>query len=93
MDVLTQILQTMAAELGPEVLDAPTLDEFERRFRIQIGGDRHYIASIAALERRRRHDRIRAALSQGLTASEVASRFGMTRQAVWLIGRSSTAEP
>lgn len=82
MDVLTHILQVVRAELGEDILNAPTYESIERKLRIAIGAERHYIASETALDRRLRHARIRQALAAGHSAQEVAERFGMTARGV-----------
>lgn len=86
MDFLARLLDTVA-----EHLDIPReqLDEIDRRVRIEAGGDRHYIASIAALECQERHRRIAAALESGASVTQVAERFGVARQTVWRAAQST----
>lgn len=90
MDFLSFALDLVAAEIG---IDRSALAPLERRIRHEQGGDRHYIASPAALDCRDRHRAILHALADGATPSQVAQRFGLTRQQIHNVKRASNALP
>lgn len=80
MDFLARLLDAVATHLE---IPRERLDALDRQTRIEAGGDRHYIASVAALECQERHRKIAAALESGASVTQVAERFGVTRQSVW----------
>ena len=82
MDFLSFALDLIAAEAG---IDRERLRPLERRIRFEQGGDRHYIASVAAMNCQERHAAIRAARASGLSAAEVAERLGVSRQHVYRV--------
>lgn len=79
------ILAAVEASLGPRAWTPAQRLDVEVRVRRALGGDAHYIASTAALERARLHDAIRAAVASGVSAAEAAERFGVSRQTVWRV--------
>jgi DNA invertase Pin-like site-specific DNA recombinase len=82
MDFLSFALDLVSAETG---IARENLWPLEKRIRIEQGGDRHYIASVQALDCLQKHAAIRAAVAAGAPASAVAERFGVTRQHVYRI--------
>lgn len=82
MDFLSFALDLVAAEMK---LPREHLRPLERRIRFEQGGDRHYIASVAAMNCQERHAAIRAARAAGLSAAEVAERLGVSRQHVYRV--------
>lgn len=82
MDILSFSLDLIAAEMG---IPRDHLRPLERRIRQEQGGDRHYIASVAALECQERHAAIRLAMDSGRSVAEVAERFGVSRQHVYRV--------
>jgi hypothetical protein len=84
MDFLSFALDLIAAETG---IAREHLRPLERRIRFEQGGDRHYIASVQALDCLQKHDAMRAALAAGASASAVAERFGVARQHVYRVAK------
>jgi len=84
MDFLSFALDLIAAETG---IARENLRPLERRIRFEQGGDRHYIASVQALDCLQKHDAMRAALAAGASASAVAERFGVARQHVYRVAK------
>ncbi|MBP6708889.1 MAG: helix-turn-helix domain-containing protein [Candidatus Accumulibacter sp.] len=82
MDLLSFALDLVAAEVG---IPREHLRSLERQIRQEQGGDRHYIASVAAMDCQERHAAIRAARASGLSAAEVAERLGVSRQHVYRV--------
>ena len=82
MDLLSFSLDLVAAEVG---IPREHLRPLERQIRQEQGGDRHYIASVAAMDCQERHAAIRAARASGLSAAEVAKRMGVSRQHVYRV--------
>ena len=82
-DALVRILD-IVARAAPS-LTADQLRTIEHQVRREIGAERHYIAGPGALDRSQRHQQIRQAVASGLTHSQTAARFGLTRQGVWKI--------
>lgn len=76
MDILSQILDLIETEYPNATQDRAKL---ERIIRINFGGDRHYIASVAALDRQERDAEVQRLLGEGLTYSQVAERTGIPR--------------
>ena len=81
------VVLRLVREHAPGITDE-AMRQIALRARREIGGDRHYIQSASRLAREKRNERIVAAIEAGSGASVVASRFGLTRQAVWLIAKS-----
>ena len=80
MDILCQILEIIEKEHPGITDDRPRL---ERLIRINCGGDQHYIASAAALDRQRRDAEIRRAhLEKNVPVSDLATRHGLTPRQV-----------
>ena len=79
MDFLSFALDCVAAEAG---IDRAALRPIERTIRQEQGGDRHYIASTAALDHAERRAAMLQALAAGATPPQVAERFGISRQRV-----------
>ena len=86
MDILSAMLDIIEREYPGIAADRPRL---EKVLRLNCGGDRHYIASAAALERAERNAAIRGLLDSGLNSEEVAQRVGLTGQAVRKIRASA----
>ncbi len=82
MDFLSFALDLIAAETG---IARESLRHLERKIRIEQGGDRHYIASVQAIDCLQKHAAMRAALAEGAPASAVAERFGVSRQHVYRV--------
>lgn len=82
MDLLSIALDLVAAEVG---IPREHLRPLERQIRQEQGGNRHYIASVAAMDCQERHAAIRAARASGLSAAEVAERMGVSRQHVYRV--------
>lgn len=82
MDVLTRIMDTLAAairaELGEDVFTDEQRQRYERALRLQEGRCRHYIASDDAYDRANRNAEIIRQLMAGLSTQQVAERFGLT---------------
>lgn len=79
MDILSQILEIIEKEHPGITDDRPRL---ERLIRINCGGDQHYIASAAALDRQRRDADIRRAYEKNIPVSDLARRHGLTPRQV-----------
>lgn len=92
MDTLSMVLAELEATLGREAFPPETRARVELALRLQIGGERHYIASANALRRAELHARIRSAVAAGMSHTEAAERFGLTRQGIWKIC-AATASP
>lgn len=86
-DALSRIIKIVAHAAPSLTLDQ--LSAIEHQVRREIGAERHYIAGPGALDRSQRHQQIRQAVASGLTHSETAARFGLTRQGVWKICRAA----
>ena len=82
-DALSRIIEIVARAAPSLTVDQ--LSAIEHQVRREIGAERHYIAGPGALERSQRHQQIRQAVASGLTHSQTAARFGLTRQGVWKI--------
>ena len=76
MDILSQILDLIETEYPNATQDRAKL---ERIIRTNFGGDRHYIASVAALDRLERDAEVQRLLGEGMTYSQVAERTGIPR--------------
>lgn len=84
MDLLSFALDLVAAEIE---IERDRLRPLERKIRHEQGGDRHYIASVAALDCQELHAAVRAGLASGLSAAAAAERFGVSRQHVYRIAK------
>ena len=71
------MLDFIAAETGIDRALLATLDE---KLRVEVGGDRHYIASNAARRCQQRRADIIKAIDAGTPVASVAERFGISRQ-------------
>lgn len=82
MDILERTLLMVQAELGPEIFS----DEKRLRLSLQIrrgeGGDRHYVASAAALNCQIHKRDVFNAFREGVSVREIASRVGISRRQV-----------
>ena len=79
MDFLARLLDTVAAHLA---IPRERLDEIDRQVRIEAGGDRHYIASITALECQHRADLIRRLAESSVGSAQIAERVGLSQRRV-----------
>lgn len=81
MDVLTRIMDTLAAairaELGEDVFTDEQRQRYELAIRQQEGRSAHYIASDAAYTLSVRNAEIIRQLMAGLTTQQVAERFNL----------------
>lgn len=82
MDVLTRIMDTLAAtlraELGADIFTDEQRQRYELALRQQEGRSTHYIASTDAYDRSRRNAEIIRHLLAGLSTQQAAERFGLT---------------
>ena len=79
MDFLSFALDLIAAETG---MSRTTLAPLERKIRHSQGGDRHYIASVAAIEQSERSTLVVTLSASGVSSAEIAERIGVTRRRV-----------
>lgn len=89
MDILSQILDLIEIEYPAATQDRAKL---ERIIRTNFGGDRHYIASTAALDRQERDAEVQRLVAEGLNSEVIAARLGLTGQRVRQI-RAANAMP
>lgn len=82
MDILERAFLMVQAELGPEVFNDSARLRLSLCLRQEAGGDRHYIASAAALETQKRRSEIFKAFREGLATSIIAERTGLTKRRV-----------
>lgn len=85
MDILERAFILVQEELGQDIFNDSARLRLSLQLRQMEGGDRHYIASTTALECQERNKQILHALSTGATPSQVAERFGLSRQHVYRI--------
>jgi DNA-binding NarL/FixJ family response regulator len=82
MDILERTLLMVQAELGPEIFS----DEKRLRLSLQIrrdeGGDRHYVASAAALDCQIHKKQVFHALREGMSVRQIAAQVGISRRRV-----------
>jgi len=90
IDFLAFALDCVAAEMKIARAD---LIPIERRLRIEQGGDRHYIASAAALEFQEKSQRVIALARDGVPSIEIAERIGITKRRVNQILAMGSALP
>jgi len=93
MDILNKALDLIQAELGADIFTDEKRDHFERQFRFDHGGDRHYVASVRAMEVTQKHQEVRRLIRQGIGNTAIAERIGLTRQQVWNIRQEMTTAP
>ena len=82
MDILSEFLTKLCIEFGNEMFDQERLHKFELKFRVQNGGDRHYIASPDACIRAKRNADVVRHLRSGGTTASAAERFNLTDRQV-----------
>lgn len=80
--VMAELEASLGERFPPEVRA-----RVERRVRVALGGDRHYIASAAAMDRLSRDRAIRDAVARGEPMVDVAIRHGISYKTVWHIVR------
>lgn len=90
MDILNKALDLIQAELGADIFTDEKREHFERQFRFNHGGDRHYVASVRAMEVANKHQEVRRMIRQGIGNTAIAERVGLTRQQVWNIRQEMT---
>jgi len=91
MDILNKALDLIQSELGDDIFTDEKRELFERQFRFDHGGDRHYIASANAMAVTQKHQEVRRLIRQGLGNTAISERIGITRQQVWNIRQGMTS--
>jgi DNA-binding NarL/FixJ family response regulator len=79
MDILALTFDLVAAEMN---IPRENFQPLERKLRQERGGDRHYIASVDAMEVQERHAAIWAAFRKGQTPREIAECLGLSQRRV-----------
>ena len=79
MDFLSRLLDAVATHLQ---IPREHLDAIDQQTRSDEGGDRHYIASITALECQTRAKRVVALALSGVGSAQIAERTGISQRRV-----------
>lgn len=82
MDILSEFLTKLCLEFGNDMFDEEKLHKFELKFRTQIGGDRHYIASPDACRRAKRNANVVRFLKSDSTVQQAAERFNLSERQI-----------
>lgn len=82
MDILSEFLTKLCLEFGNDMFDEEKLHKFELKFRLQNGGDRHYIASPDACKRAKRNAEVVRFLRADGTVQQAAERFNLTERQI-----------
>ena len=77
MDILSFLLDAIRAELGADIFTDEKRARFELSMRAQVGAERHYIASAAALQRAERNTAIIRHLMAGGSVPDAVERYGL----------------
>lgn len=91
MDILTRILDQVQSAIGAEVFDDSARESVERQVRISHGGQKIYVATVAAMKTADLHAMIRRLIRKGgMTQREIAERVGCSQPVVFSVAKSMT---
>lgn len=85
MDILDRLLDAVQKKLGPEVFTQELAESIERQFRHDYGAEAHYVASLRAFEVEKRNAEIKRLKKLGVSCSDIAARFGVSKKHVWKV--------